>query len=50
MPLADVVRFTGRSRMELPDLVRAGVLAEVPGREACALIASSLRERMTASP
>ena len=49
VPLGDVVRFTGRSRIELLDLVRAGVLAEVPGRGACEFTASSLRAWMTAS-
>ena len=48
--LAEVVRFTGRSRIELLDLVRAGVLKQVPGRAACeALTASSLRAWMTTS-
>lgn len=37
--LADVVRFTGRSRIELLDLVHAGVLEEVPGRGRCELTA-----------
>lgn len=46
--LAEVVRFTGRSRIELLDLVRAGVLEEVPGRGPCELTASSLRTWMTA--
>ena len=45
--LADVVRFTGRSRTGLLDLVRAGVLGGVPGRETCELTASSLRAWMT---
>jgi hypothetical protein len=43
VPLADVIRFTGHSRIELLDLVRAGVLEEVPGRGTCELTASSLR-------
>jgi hypothetical protein len=47
--LADVIRFTGRSRIELLDLVRAGVLEQVPGRQACELTASSLRHWMAAS-
>lgn len=47
--LADVVRFTGRSQIELLDLVRAGVLEEVPGRGKCELTAASLRSWMTAS-
>jgi hypothetical protein len=42
VPLADVIRFAGRSRIELLDLVRAGVLEEVPGRGTCQLTASSL--------
>ncbi|MDA8186457.1 MAG: hypothetical protein M0035_18905 [Actinomycetota bacterium] len=49
MPLADVIRFTGRSRIELLDLVRAGVLEEVTGRGVCQLTASSLRTWMTVS-
>jgi hypothetical protein len=36
---ADVVRFTGRSRIEVLDLVRAGVLEEVSGRGTCQLTA-----------
>jgi hypothetical protein len=47
VPLADVIRFTGRSRIELLDLVRAGVLEEVPGRGTCELMASSLRSWVT---
>lgn len=35
VPLADVVRFTGRSRSELLDLVRAGILDQAPGRRTC---------------
>jgi len=49
VPLADVVRFTGHSQTELIDLVRAGVLEEVPGRGACQLTASSLRAWIVAS-
>lgn len=49
VPLADVIRFTGRSRIELLDLVRAGVLEQVPGRGTCELTASSLRHWMAAS-
>ncbi len=48
LPLAEVVRFTGRSRFELLDLVRAGVLDEVLGRGACKLTASSLCSWVTA--
>jgi integrase len=49
VPLAEVVRFTGRSRIELLDLVKAGVLKEVPARGACELTAASLRAWMAAS-
>lgn len=49
VPLADVIRFTGRSRIELLDLVRAGVLEEVPGRGTCQLTATSLRAWMKVS-
>lgn len=50
VPLADVIRFTGRGRTELLDLVRAGILEEVPGgRGPCHLTAESLRTWMTAS-
>jgi integrase len=49
VPLGDVVRFTGRTRVELLDLVRAGVLEEVPGRGTCELTAASLRRWMTES-
>ena len=48
VPLADVIRFTGRSRTELLDLVRAGILEEVPGRRGPReLTAESLRTWMT---
>jgi hypothetical protein len=49
VPLADVMRFTGRSRIEHLDLVRAGVFEQVSGRGACELTASSLRHWMAAS-
>lgn len=49
VPLADVVRFTGRGRTELLDLVRAGILDEVPGRGPCELTAASLRTWVTTS-
>jgi hypothetical protein len=49
VPLADVILFTGRSRTELLDLVRAGVLKQVPGRRTCELTASSLRSWMVSS-
>lgn len=47
VPLADVIRFTGRSRIELLDLVRAGVLDQVSGRRRCELTASSVQLWMT---
>ena len=47
--LAEVIRFTGRSRTELLDLVRAGVLEQVPGRGRCQLTATSLQSWMTGS-
>ncbi|MHB1846728.1 MAG: hypothetical protein ACYCWW_18055, partial [Deltaproteobacteria bacterium] len=46
VPLAEVSRFTGHSTRELMDLVRAGVLEQVPGRRACQLTADSLRTWM----
>ena len=49
VPLADAVRFTGRSRTDLLDLVRGGVLEEVPGRGTCKLTAASLRTWMTSA-
>ncbi len=50
VPLADVIRFTGRSRTELLDLVRAGILEEAPAsRGPCQLTAKSLRTWMTTS-
>jgi integrase len=49
VPLADVVRFTGRSQIELLDLVRAGVLEQAAGRRGCELTAASLRAWMTAT-
>jgi len=49
VPLVDVIRFTGRSQVELLDLARAGVLEEVPGQGTCQFTASSLRAWMTVS-
>jgi len=42
VPIAEVSRFTGRSTRELVDLVRAGVLEQVPGRRAFQLTPASL--------
>jgi hypothetical protein len=49
VPLADVVRWTGRSRTELLDLVHAGILEQVPGRRSCEITAASLKAWMTAT-
>ena len=46
MPVAEVARFTGHTSAELMDLVRAGVLEQVPGRRACQLTVRSLRAWM----
>ena len=43
LPLAAVIRFTGRSRAELMDLVHAGTLEQVPGRQRCELTMASLK-------
>ncbi len=43
LPLAEVSRFTGRSRTELMDLVHAGTLKQVAGRQRCELTVASLR-------
>jgi hypothetical protein len=42
VPIADVARFAGHSTRDLMDLVRAGVLEQVPGRRACRLTPASL--------
>ncbi len=47
VPIAEVSRFTGHSARDLMDLVRAGVLEQVPGRRACQLTPASLRAWMT---
>ena len=46
VPLAEVARFTGETPRALMDLVRAGVLEQVPGRRAAQLTATSLRAWM----
>jgi len=46
VPIAEVTRFTGFSARELMDLVRAGVLEQVPGRRSCQLTPGSLRAWM----
>ena len=48
VPVAEVARFTGHGVAELMDLVRAGVLEQVPGRSACQLTPTSLRAWMAA--
>jgi hypothetical protein len=47
--LAEVIRFTGRSRTNLLDLVHAGVLEQAPGHRACELTAASLQAWVTAT-
>ena len=47
--LAEVIRFTGRSRTELLDFVRAGVLEQTPGRRRCELTAVNLKAWVTSS-
>jgi hypothetical protein len=46
VPIAEVARFTGQSTRDLMDLVRAGVLEQVPGRCAVQMTAASLRAWM----
>lgn len=43
VPFSEVVRFTGLGRREVVDLVRAGVLKELPGRRStCEITTASL--------
>jgi integrase len=49
VPLADVVRFTGRSEREVMDLVRSRVLNEVPGRRPGQITVSSLHRWLASS-
>ena len=46
VPIAEVARFTGYNARELMDLVRSGILEQVPGRRACQLTPASLRSWM----
>ncbi len=46
VPVAEVARFTGETPRALMDLVRAGVLDQVPGRRTAQLTAPSLRAWM----
>jgi hypothetical protein len=46
VPIAEVTRFTGCSTAELMDLVRQGVLEQIPGRRRCELAAASFRSWM----
>jgi len=41
--LAEVLRFTGRNEREVVDLVRAGVLTQIPGQRRCEIPSASLR-------
>lgn len=49
VPVGDVVRFTGRTRTELLDLVCAGALGQAPGRGRAELTAETLRDWMIAT-
>ena len=42
VPFAEVVRFTGFGRRAVVDLIRAGVLEELPGRRTCDITTASL--------
>jgi hypothetical protein len=46
VPVAEVARFTGETSRALMDLVRAGVLEQIPGRRSAQLTATSLRTWM----
>ena len=46
VPVAEVARFTGETSRALMDLVRAGVLEQIPGRRVAQLTATSLRAWM----
>ncbi|HZT66282.1 MAG TPA: hypothetical protein VFA11_10890 [Acidimicrobiales bacterium] len=50
VPVAEVARFTGHSTTELVDLVKAGVLEQMPGRGRVLLTAPSLRDWMADRP
>ncbi len=41
--LDEVARFTGHSQSDVMDLVRAGVLEQLPGRRACQITAASVQ-------
>ncbi|MDA8359373.1 MAG: hypothetical protein M0Z95_24420, partial [Actinomycetota bacterium] len=42
VPFAEVLRFTGLGRRAVVDLIRAGVLEELPGRRTCEITTTSL--------
>ena len=46
--LDEVARFTGRSEREVTDLLRSGVLQQLPGRGACRITLGSLQAWLTA--
>ncbi len=48
VPLSEVVRFTGLGRRAVVDLVRAGVLEELPGRRTCEITRASLQAWLAA--
>jgi hypothetical protein len=43
VPIGKVARFTGRNTRDIVDLVRAGILQQLPGRRDCEITASSLQ-------
>ncbi len=50
VPFAEVVRFTGLGRREVVDLIRAGVLEELPGRRStCEITSTSLEAWLIAN-
>jgi hypothetical protein len=50
VPITEVARFTGCSATELMDLIRQGVLDQIPGRRRCELTSASLRAWMASRP
>ncbi|MHB1986642.1 MAG: hypothetical protein ACYCSF_01455 [Acidimicrobiales bacterium] len=42
VPFAEVLRFTGLGRRAVVDLIRAGILEELPGRRTCEITTTSL--------
>jgi hypothetical protein len=46
VPFAEVLRFTGLGRRAVVDLIRAGILEELPGRRTCDITTASLEAWM----